>query len=68
MDKWKFLLCTLVGCLPWNITLVYLGWLLGSSWEAIVATFTYINIVVFGAIILLAAWFVWRASHKKRVS
>lgn len=68
MDKWKFLLCTLVGCLPWNITLVYLGWLLGSSWEAIVATFTYINIAVFGVIVLLAAWLVWRASRKKRAS
>lgn len=67
MSKGKFLLCTLIGCLPWNVTLVYLGWLLGSSWEAIVATFTYINVAVFGALILLVAWLVWRATHKKHV-
>ncbi len=66
MDKKKFLLCTIIGCLPWNITLVYLGWLLGTSWERIVATFTYINIAVFGAIIILVTWLVWRASHNRR--
>jgi len=68
MSKRKFFLCTLIGCLPWNITLVYLGWLLGSSWEAIVATFTYINVAVFGTLILLVAWPVWRATHKKHES
>ena len=66
MDKWKFSLCTLMGCLPWNVTLVYLGWWLGSSWEAIVATFTYVNIAVYGTIILLVAWLAWQTCLKKR--
>jgi membrane protein DedA with SNARE-associated domain len=66
MDKWKFALCTLMGCLPWNIVLVYLGWWLGSSWETIVTTFTYINIAVYITIILLVAWLAWQAVCKKR--
>ncbi len=66
MAKWKFALCTLIGCLPWNITLVYLGLWLGSSWGKIVATFTYINIAVYATIILVIAWLAWRASFKKR--
>jgi len=66
MDKWKFGAYTLMGCLPWNIALVYLGWWLGSSWEAIVKTFAYVNIVVYGTIILLVAWLVWQAVFKKR--
>ena len=67
MDKWKFAIYTMIGCLPWNITLVYLGWWLGSSWGAIVTTFTYINIVVYGTLIVLVACFVWQAVFKKRV-
>jgi membrane protein DedA with SNARE-associated domain len=66
MDKWKFAIYTMIGCLPWNITLVYLGWWLGSSWEAIVTTFTYINIAVYGTIIALVAWLAWQAVFKKR--
>ena len=65
MDKWKFFIYTLIGVLPWNVTLVYLGWMLGSSWGTIVATFSYINIAVYGTIILLVAWLVWQASSQK---
>jgi membrane protein DedA with SNARE-associated domain len=66
MDKRKFALCTLVGCLPWNIALVFLGWWLGTSWETIVTTFTYINIAVYITIILLVAWLTWQAVCKRR--
>ncbi len=66
MDKWKFALCTLMGCLPWNIALVSLGWWLGSSWETIVTTFTYINIAIYITIILLVAWLTWQVVCKRR--
>jgi len=65
MDTRKFLIYTLIGCLPWNVTLVCLGWWLGSSWATIAATFSYINIAVYGTIILLVALLAWRASHQK---
>jgi membrane protein DedA with SNARE-associated domain len=57
MSKLKFGLYTLMGCLPWNIFLIYLGWWLGSSWSAVVDAFRYINPVAYVLLILLAVWF-----------
>ena len=65
MSKWKFALYTTAGCLPWNITLVYLGWWLGSSWEEVVAAFSYINVVVYVLLIFLAIWVGWRLTAKR---
>jgi len=65
MSKWKFALYTTAGCLPWNITLVCLGWWLGSSWEEVVAAFRYINLVVYALLILLVAWVGWRLIAKR---
>ena len=66
MPKSKFATYTLLGCIPWNILLVYLGWWLGSSWEQVVSAFRYINLIVYAAIILLIAWLGWRISLKRR--
>ncbi len=65
MGRSKFALYTLAGCLPWNITLVYLGWWLGSSWEQVVSVFRYINLVAYGFLSILAVWVVWRITSKK---
>jgi membrane protein DedA with SNARE-associated domain len=56
MSKREFAIYTLAGCLPWNITLVYLGWVLGSSWESVVAAFKYINLVVYVLLVLFVIW------------
>jgi len=60
MSRSKFAVYTLVGCLPWNFILVYLGWSLGSSWERVVAAFRYINLVVYAFLILLVIWISWQ--------
>jgi len=65
MSKWKFALYTTAGCLPWNITLVYLGWWLGSSWEEVVAAFRYLNLAVYIILIVLAIWVGWRLTAKR---
>ncbi len=65
MSKSKFAFYTLAGCLPWNISLVYLGWWLGSSWEEVVAAFRYINLVVYFLIALIVIWIVWRLVSKR---
>ena len=65
MSKWKFALYTTAGCLPWNITLVYLGWWLGSSWGEVVGAFRYINVAVYVLLIFLAIWVVWRLTAKR---
>lgn len=65
MSKWKFALYTTVGCLPWNIALVYLGWWLGSSWGEVAGAFRYINVAVYVLLILLAIWVVWKLTAKR---
>ena len=65
MNKWKFAICTLAGCLPWNITLVYLGWRLGAFWNAVVQAFRYVDIVVYALFILLLVWIVVRSIRKR---
>lgn len=64
MSRLRFAAYTLAGCLPWNITLVYVGWLLGSNWEKVVADFRYLNLVVYGLLIILAIWIGWRFTSK----
>jgi membrane protein DedA with SNARE-associated domain len=66
MSKAKFAAYTLVGCLPWNIVLVYLGWWLGSSWDAVVSAFRYINIVVYIAFVCFGLWLTWKFMSNRR--
>lgn len=66
MSKSKFAAYTLLGCLPWNIILVYLGWWLGSSWEEVVAAFRYINLVVYFSLALIVVLIVWRLMPKRK--
>lgn len=65
MSKRRFAAYTLAGCLSWNITLVYLGWWLGSSWEEVVAAFRYINLAAYGLLMILAVYVVWRLISKR---
>jgi len=68
MSRWKFAVYTVAGCLPWNIILVYLGWWLGSSWDAIVEAFRYINLVVYAFLVLLVIWIGWRLTSSRKSS
>ena len=56
MNKIEFAMCTLAGCLPWNMTLVYLGWYLGALWSTVLDAFRYVNIVVYALLILFVVW------------
>jgi len=64
MQKSKFAVYTLAGCLPWNIILVYLGWWLGSSWDYVVGVFRYINVIAYLLIIVAVVWLVFRFKSK----
>jgi len=65
MNRLRFGLYTLAGCLPWNLTLTYLGWWLGSSWDSVVEAFRYINLLAYALLIFIAAWAGWRLLAKK---
>jgi len=64
MRKAKFAICTLAGCLPWNIMLVSLGWWFGSSWDYVVRLFRYVNLIAYLILILTAVWLVFRFKPK----
>jgi membrane protein DedA with SNARE-associated domain len=66
MSKAKFAAYTIVGCLPWNIFLVYLGWWLGNSWETVVSAFRYIDVVVYLGFICFGAWIAWKLKSARR--
>ena len=68
MKKSKFAIYTLAGCLPWNIILVYLGWLFGSSWDYVVGLFRYINVIAYLMIIVAVVWLMFRFKSKGSTS
>jgi membrane protein DedA with SNARE-associated domain len=55
---------TLLGCLAWNIALVYLGWWLGSSWGIVTTYFRDLALLVFFALIVFAFWILLRSYLK----
>jgi membrane protein DedA with SNARE-associated domain len=63
MGKLKFATCTLAGCLPWNTTLVYLGWHLGSLWSTVLDAFRYLNIIAYALLILFVVWIVRKSTQ-----
>jgi membrane protein DedA with SNARE-associated domain len=67
MNPAKFALYSLIGCLPWNMVLVYLGWLLGTSWESTISYFRYINLFVYLVMAVFLLWVVWLVSVKRKV-
>ena len=62
MNKSRFAVCTLAGCLPWNMILVYLGWRLGSLWSTVLEAFRYVNIVVYVLLALFVVWIVRKST------
>jgi len=56
---------TLLGCLAWNIALVYLGWWLGSSWGIVTTYFRNLALLVFFALIVFASWILLRSYLKR---
>jgi len=68
MSKLRFGVYTLAGCLPWNITLICLGWWLGSSWNMVVEAFRYINLAAYGLVVVLIVCIGWRLIPRNQMS
>ena len=66
MSKSKFAVYTAVGCLTWNFVLVCLGCWLASSWSRVVEAFSYVNLVMYGLLILLLAYVCWILASRSR--
>lgn len=67
MDFRKFLLYSLIGMLPWNFILIFLGFKLGTNYETVVRPmFKKFEYVVIIAIILVILIFVFKAVFSKK--
>ncbi|MFX4260914.1 DedA family protein [Pelotomaculum propionicicum] len=66
MNFAKFFIYTLVGCIPWNIALTYLGFKLGKNWHLIEPYFRPVSYTILAAIIAGAAWFFYKNYRNRK--
>ena len=53
MDVQRFTLLTFLGSLPWNLVLLYLGYMLKENWEVILIYSKYIDVIVLVGVLAL---------------
>lgn len=71
MNIWKFQLYTFAGCFLWCLTLASLGYEFGLAWKSlpwVKDAIHWLNIACVAAIVLVAAWIVWRWRLRKKES
>ncbi|PKM82731.1 MAG: hypothetical protein CVU89_04315 [Firmicutes bacterium HGW-Firmicutes-14] len=65
MDILKFSIYSFLGALPWNLALVYLGYVFTGNWEQLQNYLHEFNIVVFAVIgLLVISYLVWKKFRK----
>ena len=62
----KFFIFTLVGCIPWNIALTFLGFKLGKNWQSIEPYFRPVSYAILAALIAGAAWFFYKNLNNRK--
>lgn len=66
MDFKKFVLWTVVGSIPWTAALIWVGWMLGPSWQTIRGSFKIFEIpIIVIAVAAVLVWF-WRERSKQK--
>jgi len=65
MDIKKFSFYTLVGSVPWNIALTYIGFVLGENWQQIEGAFRAFDLVIVGIGVIVLAYIVYALFKKK---
>ncbi|MBU7005345.1 DedA family protein [Phosphitispora fastidiosa] len=66
MDFFKFSFYSFLGSLPWNLALVYLGYIFTDKWDVLQKHLHEFNIIVFAVIGLFAALFLVIRKRKRR--
>ncbi|MDH6369909.1 membrane protein DedA with SNARE-associated domain [Paenibacillus sp. PastF-3] len=60
MKAWKFIVFTALGCIPWNLALIYLGYRLGDNWSIVEQYIRPISYTICGIVLLLLIWWLVR--------
>jgi membrane protein DedA with SNARE-associated domain len=69
MPYFRFAFYTVLGSIPWNAALAYLGWVFGDNWELLQDWFHRYNVVFYAAFALAVAAAVlwkWRDIRNRR--
>ena len=63
----KFIAFTTLGCLLWNVILIYLGWYLGKNWTQVAGVTRYLIVAaVASVVIVIVVYLVIRRRKKKQ--
>ena len=65
MNAWKFIVFTALGCIPWNLALVYLGYRLGGDWSIVEQYLRPVSYAVCIMVIILLAWWLLRKKKER---
>jgi membrane protein DedA with SNARE-associated domain len=65
MDIKKFSFYTLVGSVPWNIALTYIGFVLGENWQQIEGAFRALDVAIVGIGAIVIAFIAYSLFKKK---
>jgi len=68
MKLTKFIAFTTVGCLMWNVILVYLGWYLGKNWTQVAGASHYLIIATVATILIVIVFYLFMRSRKKQAA
>lgn len=66
MNFVKFFIYTLVGCIPWNIALTYLGFKLGKNWHLIEPYLRPVSYLILAVLIAGGAWFIYKNLRNRK--
>lgn len=64
MNFWRFSLFTILGSLPWNLALVFIGYKAGERWNLLHDYFRRVDKIIVIAVVLLLIWYIWK---KKKI-
>jgi len=69
MNVWKFLLFSLLGMIPWNFMLIYLGFIFGDNYENVVKPWMHkFDYVVVGVCVLILGFIIYKfVSYYKKM-
>lgn len=65
MKPGRFIIFTLLGCIPWNAALVYLGYRLGDNWGVVEQYMRPISYAICGLVVIMLAWWLLRRNKER---
>ena len=68
MPLWRFILYTIIGSGVYNLVLIGLGYMLGSSWKTVEQYSNYLNYAIYAAILVAVGLFALKRVRRRRAS